>query len=92
MVRIKVKYLNVYKHIIHRNEDIFELQEPVTLEGLLNKVNQNSTLEFRKFVLDENHRLKSHVWILVRGQRTRNLQKTLKDGDVVVFSLPLVGG
>jgi len=92
MERIKVKYLNVYYSITHKKEEFVEFDNGLTLRELLEKLAQSYKPEFRDAILDGENKLKPHAWILVNGVLEKDLARKLKDGEVVVFSLPIVGG
>lgn len=92
MPRVKVKYLNVHYSLTRMKEEFIEFQGALTLRELLNEVTRRYKSVFRDSILDGENRLKPHVWILINQEVIRELETTLKDGDVVVFSLPIAGG
>ena len=92
MPRVKVKYLNVHYSITRKKEEFIEFRDAITLRELLNEVTRRYKSRFRDSILDGENRLKPHVWILVNREVIKDLETTLKDGDMVVFSLPIVGG
>ena len=92
MKRIKVKYLNIYYTITRKKEDSVEFDGSLTLRELVNKLSQSYKPEFRDAILDGENKLKPHAWILVIGILEKDLERELKDGEVIVFSLPIVGG
>ena len=92
MKKIKVKYLNIYYTITRKKEDSVEFDGSLTLRELVNKLSQSYKPEFRDAILDGENKLKPHAWILVNGELAKNLEMTLKDGEVIVFSLPIAGG
>lgn len=92
MPRVKVKYLNVHYSLTRKKEEFIEFQGALTLRELLNEVTRRYKSVFRDSILDGENRLKPHVWILINQEVIRELETTLKDGDVVVFSLPIAGG
>jgi molybdopterin converting factor small subunit len=92
MPNVKVKYLNVYYSITRKAEETIKFDGQLTLGELLAGVCRSYASKLRELVLDENNQLKPHTWIMINKEREKNLQRELKDGDVVVFSLPIVGG
>ena len=92
MPHIKVKYLNVYCGITRKTEEFIKFDDHLTLRDLLDKLTQIYKPKFRDYVLDSDNNLKNHVWILVNRERTKDMERQLMDGEVVVFSLPLAGG
>lgn len=92
MKRIKVKYLNIYYTITHKKEDSVEFDGSLTLRELVNKLSRSYKPEFRDAILEGENKLKPHAWILVNGELTKNLEMKLKDGEVIVFTLPIAGG
>jgi len=92
MPKVKVKYLNVYHSITRKAEETITFESQLTLAELLTGIFRSYTSKLREQVLDENNSLKPHAWIMINKEREKNLQRELKDGDVVVFSLPIVGG
>lgn len=92
MPAVKVKYLNVYYSVTRKDVETFEFDPGFTLGELLTRVSRTHKPKFRDLILDDKNRLKPHVWILINKERTTDLQRELKDGEVVVFSLPIVGG
>ncbi len=92
MPRVKVKYLNVYYSITRKEQEYIEFDGRITLGELLNRVSLSYKSKFIDLILDEENKLKPHVWMLINQEREKNLQRELKDGEVVVFSLPIVGG
>jgi len=92
MERIKVKYLNIYYTITRKKEEFVEFGESPTLRELVDKLATSYRSEFRDNVMDEEGRLKPYAWILVNGMPAKDLEMKIKDGEVVVFSLPITGG
>jgi molybdopterin converting factor small subunit len=90
--RIKVKYLNVYSGMTRKKQEFIEFNDTMTLGRFLEKVSGVYGPKFRDVIFDEENRLRPHAWILVNKQREKDLERQLKDGEVVVFSLPIVGG
>jgi len=92
MVKIKVKYLNVYYHVTRKQEEYVEFDGRLTLGELLTRLCGKYGSKLRDLVFDEADKLKPHTWMLVNQVREKDLQRELIDGEVVVFSLPIVGG
>ena len=92
MAKIKVKYLNVYYHITRKQEEIIEFDGMLNLGELLARVCGKYGIKLRDLVFDEAGKLKPHTWILVNKEREKDTGRELYDGEVVVFSLPIVGG
>ncbi len=92
MYRVKVKYLNVYYSITGKKEELIEFDDSLTLGELLEKVARSHKSKFRDFIFDDENKLRSYVWIFLNRERAKDLSRELKDGEVVVFSLPIVGG
>ena len=92
MARIKVKYLNVYYSVTRKQAEYIEFDGRLSLGELLTRVCGKYGSKLRDLVLDEDDKLKPHAWILVNQEREKDLQRELMDGEVVVFSLPIVGG
>lgn len=92
MAAVKVKYLNVYYSITRKDVETFEFDPGFTLGELLKRVSRIYKPKFRDLIFDDQNMLKPHVWMLINKERTIDLQRELKDGEVVVFSLPIVGG
>ena len=92
MAKVKVKYLNVYYSITREKQEDIEFAGTLTLGELLDRVSRCYPWKFRDLILDEDSKLKPHAWVLINQEREKNLQRGLKDGEVIVFSLPIVGG
>jgi molybdopterin converting factor small subunit len=92
MPRVKVKYFNVYYNVSRKHEEYIEFDGRLTLAELLERVCKSYQSKFKELVFDGEDKLKPHVWILINKERERNLRRELKDGEVIVFSLPIVGG
>jgi hypothetical protein len=92
MAKIKVKYLNVYYHVTRKQEEYIEFDGRLTLGGLLILACQRHGPKLKELVFDAENQLKPHTWILVNQEREKDLLRELKDGEMVVFSLPIVGG
>ena len=92
MYRVKVKYLNVYYSITRKKEEFIEFDDGLTLRDLIDRVSRNYKPEFRDSILDKENKLRPHAWILVNRKQAKDLEKELRDGEMVVFSLPIVGG
>ena len=75
-----------------KKEEYIEFDERMTLGRLLDKVAETYGPGFRDKIFDEEKRLKPHTWILVNKEREKDTGRELYDGEVVVFSLPIVGG
>jgi len=92
MPRVKVKYLNVYYSMTHKEEEFIAFDDAFTLGELLDKVSEIYKPKFRDSIFDKENNLKPHAWILVNKEIEKDLKRRLKGGEVVVFSLPVVGG
>ena len=92
MGQIKVKHLNIFYNITRKKEESVEFDSSLTLRELVDKLSRSYKAEFRDTILDEDNKLKSYAWILVNGEPAKDLEMKLKDGEVVVFSLPIAGG
>ena len=92
MDQVLVKYLNVYTDLTGKKEESINLAGGQTLKHLLEKLTASDSPKFSSFILDENQKLKPHIWLFVNRKREINLERKLKDGDKVVFSLTPVGG
>ena len=92
MGKIKVKYLNIFYTMTRKKEDWVEFGESFTLRQLVDKLSRSYKPEFRDTILDGENKLKPYAWILVNGELANDLEMELKDGEVVVFSLPITGG
>lgn len=92
MAKIKVKYLNVYYHVTRKQEEYIEFDGRLTLGGLLILACQRHGPKLKELVFNAENQLKPHTWILVNQEREKDLLRELKDGEMVVFSLPIVGG
>ena len=92
MPQVKVKYLNVYYSMTRKEEEFIAFDDPFTLGDLLDKVSKLYKAKFRDSIFDEENNLKPHAWILIDKEREKDLKRRLKGGEVVVFSLPVVGG
>ncbi len=92
MSRVVVKYLNVYYSVTGKHREVVEYDGRLTLANLLEGVCRSYKSKFRELIFDREDKLKPHVWILINKAREQNLKRELQDGEVVVFSLPIVGG
>ncbi|MBW2063580.1 MAG: MoaD/ThiS family protein [Deltaproteobacteria bacterium] len=90
MGRLRVKYLNIYSMMAGKKEEVLNFEEQFTLKNLLERTSGSQRI--KGYVLDREGKLKSHIWILVNRERVTDLEKVLKDGDTIVFSLPVMGG
>ena len=92
MAKIKVKYLNVYYSVTLKQEEYIEFGGCLNLGELLTRACEKYGPKLKDLVFDEDDKLKPHTWMLVNQEREKDLQRKLVDGEVVVFSLPIVGG
>jgi molybdopterin converting factor small subunit len=92
MAKIKVKYLNVYYRVTRKQEEFIEFDGRLTLGEALTIACRRYGPKLKDLILDEESKLKPHAWMLVNQEREKDLQRELMDGEVVVFSLPIVGG
>ena len=92
MGQVKVKHLNIFYNITGKKEEKVEFNESLTLKELVDRLSRSYKAEFRDTILDGENKLKPDAWILVNGEPAKNLEMKLKDGEVVVFSLPIAGG
>ncbi len=92
MGQVKVKHLNIFYNITGKKEEKVEFNESLTLKELVDRLSRSYKAEFRDTILDGENKLKPYAWILVNGEPAKNLEMKLKDGEVVVFSLPIAGG
>ncbi len=92
MPRVKVKYLNFYYTITLNKEEYIEFDEPFTLRQLLNTLSERYGSKFSEVIFNKENKLKTNIWIMVDRGVSNDLEAELKDGAVVIFSLPLSGG
>jgi len=92
MPRVRVKYLNFYYTITRKKDEYIEFDKSFTLGQLLNILSGKYEPKFSEVIFNKEYKLKTNIWIMVDHRVTNDLEAELKDGDVVMFSLPLCGG
>ncbi len=92
MGQITVRYLNVFADLAERQEESVSFDRSLSLGELIGRLKACRKPAFRRYVLEVDGRLKPHVWILVNRARVKDPDRQMADGEVVVFSLPIMGG
>ena len=92
MPRVKVKYLNLYYTITRKKEEYIEFDKSFTLGQLLNTLSGRYSLKFKEVIFNKKNKIKKTVLIVVDRAVTNDLETRLKDGSVVMLSLPISGG
>jgi molybdopterin converting factor small subunit len=92
MLRVKVKYLNVYCPLTGKKEEFVQLRDRLTVGELLQKLFQSYRTGFKDAIVDEKNVVRPHVWILVNQERVKDMNRKLTGADTVVFSRPPMGG
>ena len=92
MPRVRVKYLNFYYTITRKKDEYIEFDKSFTLGQLLITLSGRYGQKFSEAIFNKEKKLKTSIWIMVDRGVTNDLEAELKDGDVVMFSLPLCGG
>jgi len=95
-VKVKVQYLGFIKNLIKRSEDEFELDDGVSLSGLLNKIAGTYGKSFRKEVYEPGLKdVKMGFVVTVNGilmGQLNGVDTQLKNGDNVILMSLMSGG
>ncbi|MDY6861416.1 MAG: MoaD/ThiS family protein [Thermodesulfobacteriota bacterium] len=98
MIAIKIKpFMGIRKAMDNAEEIDLDIEDPVTLKEMLNKLSRKYGDNFRKLIFDETtDQIKDHYNILVNGRQYQHLPEQLdtrlNDGDIVSLFPPAGGG
>lgn len=92
MPRINVEYLPLLPEITGKRRETLEM-EKTTLQGLLEVLDGKYGKGWRDTVRGkEGKAISPHILVVINGRLSRDMQHTLSDGDVVVFTPGVSGG
>jgi MoaD family protein len=91
-VRVTVLLSAMFKEAAGKREVIQELGEGSTLKVLLDKLAHEYGKDFNQ-ILDQNTgQVTIDALVMLNGQGVRKTDVQIKDGDVVMISVPIGGG
>ncbi|UCC58075.1 MAG: MoaD family protein [Candidatus Bathyarchaeum sp.] len=93
-MKVEVKFFTSLREITDKKVDEVQVQDTITVEGLLTQLSEKYGREFMEYLYNEKGKVHRYLSILVNGKSVNILQglnTELKEGDTVAI-LPPVGG
>jgi len=90
--RITVLLHAMFKEAAGKREVIQELDNGSTLRVLLDRLAREYGRDFNQILDPSTGQVTTDVLVMLNGQSMRNTDVPIKDGDVVMVSVPIGGG
>jgi molybdopterin synthase sulfur carrier subunit len=93
-MKVEVKFFTSLREITGKKVDQIQLQEAITVKGLIKVLSEKYGKEFKEYIYDKNGETQEFLSFLIRGKNINKMQgfeTKLKDQDVIAI-LPPVGG
>jgi len=93
VIRVRVKYIpEILQSVTRVSEEEVAVGENATLRDLIETIINAHGEKLRAWLLSEKRELAENVLVIVNGEVVTKLERRLRDGDVVVVTIPFDGG
>jgi len=93
VIRVRVKYIpEILQSITGVSEEEVAVGENATLRDLIETIIHAHGEKLRAWLLSEKRELAENILVFVNGEVATKLERRLRDGDVVVITIPFNGG
>jgi len=90
--RVKVLLHAMFKDIAGKREVTQELNAGSTLQGILDELAWKYGKDFKQILDPRTGQISADTLVMLNGQSMRKTNVQLKDGDVIMISVPIGGG
>ncbi|MCP8308974.1 MAG: MoaD family protein [archaeon] len=93
-ISINLKYFAMIRDITGKKEESLSLKKGYGIMDLLIKLTEIYGEKIFQFIFDEKREIRENLTFLINGQviKSENLNRKLKDGDILVILPPISGG
>ncbi|MCP8316355.1 MAG: MoaD family protein [archaeon] len=93
-ISINLKYFAMIRDITGKKEESLSLKKGYGIMDLLIKLTEIYGEKIFQFIFDEKREIRENLTFLINGQviKSENLNRKLKDGDILVILPPKIGG
>jgi len=89
---VKVLLHAMFKDIVGKREIIEELAKGATLRLVLDELAQRYGKDFKTMLDPKTGQINADTLVMLNGQSVRKTDIRLKDGDIIMVSVPVGGG
>ncbi len=90
--RVTILLSAMFKEVAGKREVVRELDDGSTLRVLLDKLARDYGRDFNQILDSHSGQVSTDALVMVNGQSMRKTDVQIKDGDVVMISVPIGGG
>jgi MoaD family protein len=91
-VQVKVLFSAMFKEIAGTREITQQLISDSTLGEVLNELARKYGKDFKTIVDSKTRQIGTETLVMLNGQSMRKTDVQLKDGDIIMISVPIGGG
>ncbi len=91
-VRVKILLQAMFKEIAGQREITQDLSTDSTLKSVLDYLAKEYGKDFNEITNSKTGLIDTDTLVMLNGQSIRKTDVTLKDGDVIMISVPIGGG
>lgn len=89
---VKVLFHATFREAVGQREISEEVDSGSTLEDLMNRLARRYGEPFDEIITSERGEISREVVVMVNGKSVRKTNVVLRDGDVVMITVPFGGG
>jgi len=90
--QVKVLFHAMFKDIAGKREVMQELNADATLRVVLDELARKYGKDFKEILDPKTGLINADTLVMVNGQGVKKTDVQLKDGDVIMISVPIGGG
>lgn len=90
--QVKVLFHAMFKEVAGKREVVQELNTDATLRVVLDELARKYGKDFKEILDQKTGLINADTLVMVNGQGVKKTDVQLKDGDVIMISVPIGGG
>lgn len=90
--RVKVLFHAMFKEVAGKREIVHELKPDSTLRKIVDQLARQYGRDFKTIIDPKTGQIGADTLVMLNGQSMRKTDVQLKDGDIIMISVPIGGG
>jgi len=90
--QVKVLFHAMFKEVAGKREVVQELNTDATLRAVLDELARKYGKDFKEILDAKTGLINADTLVMINGQGVKKTDVQLKDGDVIMISVPIGGG
>ena len=92
MGKVEIIFHATFREITKKRKVIEEINNDCTFELILSKLTKKYGNDFKNILNLQTGKIANDILVMLNGKGIREIDEKIKDGDVLIFSLPVGGG